>query len=393
MSVNDCITRFVSFLRLDGLWSVTRFGDPAITAYAEDAMLKEVRRGVVAMAALSVVLQTLAGVLHLALGAGPESVYVYALIVLLGVHVMVVTRTQSSLHSLYALGVTQLVVTSAALVLLAHQIGSVNGALLASVVLLFMVIPVVPWGLKQCLTAMALIYVTFTLSTLGVAGRFTTGSLMTMQFLMVAAALTTIAIVSRNLLVRRGEIESRFRLEQAHRELHLLSQQDPLTGAWNRRFLEANFERIVGAFSKDHVDAWFALLDVDEFKAANDRHGHQHGDAVLKLLVEMIGQHFHDTGYLVRLGGDEFAVLYGAVDRDEVLNAVLTELRSESREAPSLGPIRVSAGVVRVAPDEIRSLDAIYRRADEALYAEKQRRRHEAEKIAPSLAQMLEASA
>ena len=55
--------------------------------------------------------------------------------------------------------------------LLAHRIGSVNGALLASVVLLFMVIPVVPWGLKQCLTAMALIYVTFTLSTLGVAGQ------------------------------------------------------------------------------------------------------------------------------------------------------------------------------------------------------------------------------
>ena len=44
--------------------------------------------------------------------------------------------------------------------------------LLASVVLLFMVIPVVPWGLKQCLTAIALIYVTFTFSTLGVAGRF-----------------------------------------------------------------------------------------------------------------------------------------------------------------------------------------------------------------------------
>ena len=170
-------------------------------------MFSDVRRGVVAMAALSVVLQTLAGCAASQLGAGPESVYVYALIVVLGVHVMVATRTQHSLRALYALGITLLVVTSAALVLLAHRIGSVNGALLASVVLLFMVIPVVPWGLKQCLTAMALIYVTFTLSTLGVAGRFTADSLLTMQFLMVAAALTTIAIVARNLLVRRDDIE------------------------------------------------------------------------------------------------------------------------------------------------------------------------------------------
>jgi diguanylate cyclase len=393
MSVTGCITRVMSFLRLDGLWSVTRFGDPAITAYAEGVMLTDVRRGVVAMAALSVVLQTLAGALHLTLGAGPESLYVYALIVVLGIHVMVVTRTQSSLRSLYALGVTLLVVTSAALVLLAHRIGSVNGALLASLVLLFMVIPVVPWGLKQCLTAMALIYVTFTLSTLGVAGRFTTDSLLTMQFLMVAAALTTIAIVARNLLVRRDDIESRFRLEQAHRELHLLAQQDPLTGAWNRRFLEANFERIVAAFESDRIDVYLALLDVDEFKATNDRHGHHHGDAVLKLMVRLLGRHFGAMGYVVRLGGDEFAVLYGAVDRDEVLDAALTELRSERREAAALGPIRVSAGVVEVAPDAVGSLDAIYRRADEALYSEKQRRRREGENLAPSLAQLLEQSA
>jgi diguanylate cyclase (GGDEF)-like protein len=240
---------------------------------------------------------------------------------------------------------------------------------------------------------MALIYATFTLSTLGVAGRFTSDSLLTMQFLMVAAALTTVAIVGRNLLVRRHDIESRFRLEQAHREMHTLSQQDPLTGAWNRRFLAESFERIVREFAKDGAEVSFALLDIDEFKTTNDRYGHHHGDGVLRLLVAIISRHLGDTGVVVRLGGDEFAVLYRAADGDDTLIGALTELRSEQREAPELGPIRVSAGIVRVVPSAVDSLDAIYRRADEALYAEKLRRRRQGGQVGPPLAQLLEDSA
>jgi diguanylate cyclase (GGDEF)-like protein len=382
----------VSALRLDSLWSVTRFRDSAISAYAERAVLEDVRGGVAAMAALSVALQTMAGLLHLQLGAGRESMYVYGLIAALCVHVMLATRTQNSLPALYALGITLLVVMSAALVLLAHRVGTVNGALLASLVLLFMVIPVVPWGLKQSLTAMALIYATFTLSTLGVAGRFTADSLLTMQFLMFAAALTTMAIVARNLLVRRDDIEARFRLEQAHRELHLLSQQDPLTGAWNRRFLESSFERIVADYARARENVQFALLDIDDFKATNDRHGHQHGDAVLKRLVNVLRAHFSDAGYVVRLGGDEFAVLSRgaayAPDRDGPLGAALAELRAAPHAAASLGSIRASAGVVAVSHDAAIGLDTVYRRADEALYAEKQRRRE-----AAPLEQLVEQSA
>jgi diguanylate cyclase (GGDEF)-like protein len=383
-------------MRLDSLWSVTRFRDADITAYAERAVLDEVRRGVMAMAGLSVVLQALAGLLQLRLGAGFEALYVYALIAALGLHVMLAARARHSLRVLYALGLTLLVVTSAALVLLAHRIGTVNGALLASLVLLFMVIPVVPWGLKQCLTAIALIYTTFTLSTLGVAGRFTPDSLLTMQFLMLAAALTTIAILARNLAVRRDDIEARFHLEQAHREMRLLSQQDPLTGAWNRRFLEASFERIVADFARASGEVYFALLDVDDFKTTNDRHGHHHGDAVLKRLVNVLHAHFGETGYVVRLGGDEFAVLYRAPSRlagsgDSPLTAALAELRGgPAAAAQSLGQIRASAGVVPIAPAAAAGLDAVYRRADDALYAEKQRRRHAAPE---AVEQLLEGSA
>jgi diguanylate cyclase len=240
---------------------------------------------------------------------------------------------------------------------------------------------------------MALIYATFTLSTLGVTGRFTPESLLTMQFLMLAAALTTIAIVAHNLLVRRDDIELRFRLEHAHRELHVLSQQDPLTGAWNRRFLEANFGRIVEEYLASRKPVYFALLDVDEFKAINDRQGHHHGDLVLRQLVTVLRTYLGADGHVVRLGGDEFAALYRAADRDDQLNAALTLLRSERREAQPLGPISVSAGVVAVTRDAAFDLEATYRRADEALYAAKQLRGQQTAESAIRVERLLEESA
>jgi diguanylate cyclase (GGDEF)-like protein len=375
MTIAESMQRYVTSLGLDGVWSVTHFRNPDVSAYAERAVQSEVRRGVGTMAALLVVLQTLAGLLHAELGAGHESMYVYALIAALGLHVMVATRAHTSLREVHALGITLLVVTSAALVLLAHRTGIVNGAILASVVLLFMVIPVVPWGLKQSLTAMALIYATFTFSTLGVAGRFTSDSLFTMQFLMLASALTAIAIVARNVRLRRDDIEARFCLEQAHGEMHLLSQQDPLTGAWNRRFLEANFDKIVMRSLAEREELHFALLDVDDFKATNDRYGHHHGDAVLRQLVSVLRAHVGDAGYVIRLGGDEFAVLYCEAGLDALLTGALAELRAAQDEAQRLGPIRASAGVVTVGRNTVYELDAVYRRADEALYAQKKGRR------------------
>ncbi|MGH8496720.1 MAG: GGDEF domain-containing protein, partial [Gammaproteobacteria bacterium] len=258
--------RRMAVLRLGSLWSATRFRGAELSAYAENFMLGEARRGVMSMAALSLLLHLLAALLYVKLGQGRAYLYTYSMTTALALHVLLSARAARQLRELYTLGITLLAVTSAALVLLAHQAGSVSGPLLASVVLLFMVIPLVPWGIGHCACAILLVYGVFTLSTYGVVERFPPESLWTLQFLMLASALTAISIVSRGVYVRREDIKVRFRLEHAHRKMQLLSHQDPLTGAWNRRFLEHNFRRIIEGFRQRDARIHFAVLDIDNFK-------------------------------------------------------------------------------------------------------------------------------
>lgn len=367
--------RRVAAMRLGRLWSVTRFRGDELSGYAERFMLDEVRRGVMAMAALSLLLNLLATLLYVKLGQGRTYLYTYSMMVALALHVLLSARAAQQLRELYTLGITLLAVTSAALVLLAHQSGSVSGPLLAGVVLLFMVMPLVPWGLQQCLIAIAVVYGVFTLSTWGVAERFAPENLWTLQFLMLASALTTIAIVARGVYVRREDIKVRYRLERAHREMELLSLQDPLTGAWNRRFLETNFRRLVEEYRGSGAAVHFAVLDIDNFKGTNDRHGHQHGDSMLCRLVHVFRERLGEAGYIIRLGGDEFALLYGGSAIHDLLDDALAELRADPQFRGGDGGGQVSASVGLVAVGRTAVLDTTYRTADQVLYAEKRRRR------------------
>lgn len=368
--------RHMAAMRLRNLGSATQFRGDELSRYAERFMLAEARRGVMWMAALSMLLHLLATLLYIKLGNGQAYLYTYGLMVALALHVLISARAARELRELYTLGIALLVVTSAALVLLAHRAGSVNGPLLASVVLLFIVMPLVPWGLKQCGGAILLVYGVFTLSTYGVAERFQPENLWTLQFLMLASALTTIAIVSRNVYVRREDIKVRFRLERAYAKMHIQSHQDPLTGAWNRRFLKNNFLHVVDGYRRRDTAINFAVLDIDNFKSTNDRHGHQYGDDILRRFVEVFQMRLGEDGYIIRLGGDEFALLYCGDDVDALLREAFAELKMDSDVTATRGAGRVTAsvGVVRIDGVDSMALDTVYRRADQMLYAEKRRR-------------------
>lgn len=96
-----------------------------------------------------------------------------------------------------------LVVNGVAFVLLAQHAGAFNTALFASVILLFLLMPLVPWGLREAAVVVALVYAVFTTSTLSVAGRFDHNTLWMLQFAMITAGVTTLVVISRNTLVRR----------------------------------------------------------------------------------------------------------------------------------------------------------------------------------------------
>ncbi|MCU0948047.1 MAG: GGDEF domain-containing protein [Porphyrobacter sp.] len=176
----------------------------------------------------------------------------------------------------------------------------------------------------------------------------------------------SMAIADRFLALRK---ERDAALDQA-RILEQLSTRDSLTGLMNRRAIEARFEQLV----EQGFDT-FALVDLDRFKAVNDVHGHQIGDAALVACAAALRSAGDRDSLAVRLGGEEFVVLLKgdqAVERAEALRQAIP--RRIAADVPGLGlPITASMGLIampRAASARV-SFDEFYARADILLYEAK----------------------
>ncbi|WP_308469821.1 GGDEF domain-containing protein [Kineococcus rubinsiae] len=156
-----------------------------------------------------------------------------------------------------------------------------------------------------------------------------------------------------------------------HAEQERITLVDPLTGAGNRRQLQRLAARALRdpAGGRRHA---LLLVDLDRFKQLNDRFGHAHGDAALRRLAGALQEAVRPGDHVVRLGGDEFAVLLHDVPgepRDALLlHQVLQRVR---QQLPDLG---VSGGGA-VWPRDAADLAGLTHAADQAMYADKRRRR------------------
>jgi len=103
------------------------------------------------------------------------------------------------------------------------------------------------------------------------------------------------------------------RLEQANAELVNLSITDPLTGLLNRRKFEENLQTEISRAQR-YGPLSLLMIDLNFFKAVNDRYGHQAGDEVLKRVAVLLKACCRETDTCARLGGDEFAVLLPHTD-------------------------------------------------------------------------------
>ena len=299
--------------------------------------------------------------------------YTCTVLSLLCVHVVFTSSRVQDAKALYLLCMTLIIVSGTAFVLLAHNEGNFNNALLPSVVVLFMVIPIVPWGFREGLAVVLLIYLVFTLSTLSVDGRFSSENLLVLQFMMLVSALVSLTILGRNVSVRKDDIRARYELENAHREMERLSYEDGLTGAWNRRFLEVQFKRVIRRMmERTSSKIYFGLVDADDFKLINDEHGHHAGDEVLKKITGAFTQALGEDSYVFRIGGDEFVILFEAGDYRPLLRLATDELARETADSPA---VRVSIGVIEVRGtiDDIE-LEKLYKEADKSLYHAKTRK-------------------
>jgi diguanylate cyclase (GGDEF)-like protein len=227
--------------------------------------------------------------------------------------------------------------------------------------------------MREALLIVVLVYALFTFSTLSVEGRFDAETLWMLQLAMIAGGSTTLTVIARNIQVRRDDIKARFELEKARDRMTKLSLKDPLTGAWNRRFLDQNFADIRAEHQNKHTTLQFAVVDIDDFKSINDTCGHDYGDLVLVRLAANFLRLFSGGEHLIRLGGDEFLLLVPRREPDDLIERGATALRTDPElfSGSAGSQVTVSIGMLELPPDVRMSMDEIYRRADEALYRAK----------------------
>ena len=137
-------------------------------------------------------------------------------------------------------------------------------------------------------------------------------------------------------------------------QLLQLATKDPLTGAGNRRGLDAKLGDIVRTHRRTNTPASIVLLDLDHFKKVNDAHGHAVGDRVLTSITDIINLRIRVTDSLYRIGGEEFVVVLEGADREHA--AHLAEQLRTLVNANELVPdpsVTISLGVAELKADEL----------------------------------------
>jgi diguanylate cyclase (GGDEF)-like protein/putative nucleotidyltransferase with HDIG domain len=147
-------------------------------------------------------------------------------------------------------------------------------------------------------------------------------------------------------------------------ELERVSRSDPLTGCLNRRGFEERFEAELAAATRAGTPLALALIDLDDFKAVNDRDGHAAGDALLCIIVERLAAALRPNDVLGRQGGDEFAIALpgaSATDAEEIVERL-------SRMLAGISPASIGLACF---PEHGTDSEELQHHADAQLYAAK----------------------
>ena len=188
-------------------------------------------------------------------------------------------------------------------------------------------------------------------------------------------------LLVRNLRVLQEAAEMRQeadRLQARNMELETQAQQDPLTGLFNRRYMDRELD---SEFANAREHGWpltVVFLDLDHFKAVNDRHGHQVGDQVLIAVARCLKEHARQSDLVCRYGGEEFVVglpgasaQAGAQMAQRMLGFIAAlAVPLDNGEAVA---ITASAGVAEVSGEALlqEQVELLLRNADRALYMAK----------------------
>ena len=185
--------------------------------------------------------------------------------------------------------------------------------------------------------------------------------------------------VDRNELLARARTQIRRRRYQEHlRDTYsrsiTMALLDPLTGIYNRRYLDTHLAALLADTSEPPRAVSLLILDIDFFKKINDEHGHAVGDEVLKAVAARVADRLRGFDTFARFGGEEFVVVMPETGLD-MAAGVAERIRAAIAETPipvhgkESVSVTVSIGVAMSGHEE--TPEAVLERADRALYRAK----------------------
>ena len=179
----------------------------------------------------------------------------------------------------------------------------------------------------------------------------------------------------------RAESDRRAALEVEKAQLEAEARNDPLTGLFNRRAFDEQFDQNLSLRIRDPrvftKPMGVIMIDLDHFKSVNDTHGHDGGDAVLVKLADVLRLTTRTEEIVARFGGEEFILLAPSATEEELLRAaerIRAGIELMEVELPGGGYLKVTASLGAAVLETATTADdgtMLVKAADQALYAAK----------------------
>jgi len=174
-----------------------------------------------------------------------------------------------------------------------------------------------------------------------------------------------------------ARVETHLKLKRAMDDLERLANEDPLTGIANRRRFFEKAKYLFARAKSDCLPLSLVAVDIDKFKVINDTFGHNVGDEVIRVFVNIVQKNLEKEDSFARFGGDEFVMLMMRMSQENALARVAKIRNLISKTHVLLGEkvkFTASMGIVEVKSFD-EDIDTLIKQADINLYSEKRSKR------------------
>jgi diguanylate cyclase len=163
-------------------------------------------------------------------------------------------------------------------------------------------------------------------------------------------------------------------LRESNQNLKDLAMHDSLTGLPNRLLLYDRIRQTILICHRNHLRFALLFIDMDDFKAINDAHGHDVGDQFLVAVAQIFKNLVRDSDTVARLGGDEFVLILRDAQSPQAVERVVHEIMQRFAVPVRLGPLAIQTSVsvgISLYPDHAADPETLIQKADMAMYAVK----------------------